>query len=89
MYLISLRPQEIAFPTLSATIYLQEHEKILTEISRKYTKSSIHRLLSKSGLIEHAHFEPDNEYFSLVLNNIELSIFFDKTVKTLNKRHFI
>ncbi len=67
MYLVSKQSQNIEFPTLNETIHLHEHEKILTEISRKYTKSSIQRLLSKSGLIEQLHFEPDNEYFSLIL----------------------
>ena len=67
MYLISKQTQEVEFPGLNKTIQLEENEKILTEISRKYTRSSIQRLLSKSGLIEHLHYAPDNEYFSLVL----------------------
>ena len=46
---------------------LKENEKILTEVSRKYTKASIKNLLEKSGLQEVVHFEPSNQYFSLVL----------------------
>lgn len=67
MYLISQCDQEINFPMFDKTIKLEKGEKILTEISRKYTKSSIEYLLEKSGLKEAMHFEPSNEYFSLVL----------------------
>lgn len=69
MYLISKQAQKIEFTSLNESIHMQENEKILTEISRKYTKASIQRLLSNSGLIEQAHYEPDNKYFSLVLAN--------------------
>lgn len=71
MYLISQCAQEIAFPTLDKTIKLEQGEKILTEVSRKYTKSSIKNLLKKSGLIQAMHFEPANEYFSLVLAKLQ------------------
>ncbi len=67
MYLISQCDQEISFPTFKKTIKLEKGEKILTEVSRKYTKSSIKNLLKNSGLKEAMHFEPSNEYFSLVL----------------------
>jgi len=67
MYLVAGRDQEVALPAIGASIQLHEGERILTEISRKYTRSSIRRLLSKSGLCEQAHFVPDSENFSLVL----------------------
>ncbi len=67
MYLVSLCDQEIHFSELNKSIQLENKEKILTEISRKYTKSSIQELLAKSGLEEVEHFEPKNEYFSLLL----------------------
>ena len=67
MYLISRAEQEINFPSLNRSIFLKKGEKILTEVSRKYSKESIKSLLKKSGLIEVKHFEPKNEYFSLVL----------------------
>ncbi len=67
MYLISQCIQQINFPTLGKKMVLKEGERILTEISRKYTKQSISNLLKKSNLIEVAHFEPLNKYFSLVL----------------------
>ncbi len=67
MYLVSKQPQTVCFSALNKTIYLQKNERILTEISCKYTKSSIRQLLANSGLAEQAHFEPANEYFSLIL----------------------
>ena len=67
MYLISKKSQDIYLSLLNENIHLQKDERILTEISRKYTKSSIQRMLLNSGLKEVLHFEPDNKYFSLVL----------------------
>ena len=67
MYLVSLCDQTVRFPKLNESIHFEEGEKVLTEISRKYTKASIQQLLEKSGLVEEMHLEPANEYFSLVL----------------------
>ena len=67
MHLVAKTSQVVTLPGIDETIRLHEGEHILTEISRKYTRSSIRRLLSRSGLHEQAHFTPDNEYFSLVL----------------------
>ncbi len=67
MYLQSKQEQQIDFPALNKSITLNKDEKILTEISRKYTRKSIQHLLNCSGLQELAHFEPENEYYSLVL----------------------
>ena len=67
MYLISLCDQEIDFPSLGKKITLKKSEKILTEVSRKYTKPTISKLLNRSGLEEVAHFEPVDGFFSLVL----------------------
>ena len=67
MYLVSKKSQDIDLSLLNETIHLQKDERILTEISRKYTKSSIQQMLLNGGLIEVLHFEPDNKYFSLVL----------------------
>ena len=67
MHLVARTSQVIALPGIDEMIRLHAGEHILTEISRKYTRSSIQRLLSGSGLCEQAHFEPENGYFSLVL----------------------
>jgi len=67
MYLSSQCDQKIHFTALDKTLALNKGEKILTEVSRKHTKESIEKLLNDSGLQEIEHFEPLNEYFSLVL----------------------
>ena len=67
MYLVSLCDQEISFSILNKVMKLKKGEKILTEISRKYTKTSIRNLLDKSNLEIIEHYQPSNEYFSLVL----------------------
>lgn len=67
MYLTSDCKQEVEISRMKKTLTFSKDEKILTEISRKYTKASIQSLLEKSGLEEVLHFEPSNEYFSLVL----------------------
>lgn len=67
MYLISKKSQSIDLPLLNETICLQKDERILTEISRKYTKTSIQQMLLNSSLKEVLHFQPVNQYFSLVL----------------------
>lgn len=72
MYLVSQCKQEVNFPRLDKFITLEKDEKILTEISRKYTKASIRDLLGRSGLKEVMHFESENEYFSLVLAKKEM-----------------
>jgi len=72
MYLVSKQDQVIEISALDETIQLRKHEKILTETSRKYSKSSIQRMLAKSGLDEQLHFESENEYFSLVLTKLKI-----------------
>lgn len=67
MYLVSDCDQTVHFTNLGESIHFKINEKILTEISRKYTKASIQQLLEESGLVEEMHLEPTNEYFSLVL----------------------
>ena len=67
MYLVAGQAQEVVLPGINETIRMQAGERILTEISRKYTRFSIQHLLSQSGLAERMHYVPGNEYFSLVL----------------------
>lgn len=67
MYLQSLSDQTINFSSLDEELYLQDGEKILTEISRKYSLAGIENLLGQAELEIMDHFEPSNEYFSLIL----------------------
>ncbi len=67
MYLHSTAQQTIAFAELDEQLELEDGEKILTEISRKYTLDGIASLLNQAELEILDHFEPENEYFSLIL----------------------
>ena len=67
MYLVAKQDQRVALEDLGKTLQIQTGEAILTEISRKYTRTTIQRLLAGSGFVEHSHFVADDEYFSLVL----------------------
>lgn len=67
MYLHALTDQVINFSALDEELKLQAGEKILTEISRKYSYKGIENLLKQADLETLDHFEPANEYFSLIL----------------------
>lgn len=67
MYLHSKADQTINFSEIDETVDLHDGEKILTEISRKYSLRGIETLLATAGLEIMDHFEPSNEYFSLIL----------------------
>lgn len=69
MYLHSSSDQTIRFPSLDQELKLHEGEKILTEISRKYSLAGIESLLGRAELEIMDHFEPNNQYFSLILAN--------------------
>ena len=67
MYLQSDIDQTIRFTAIDEELHIKHGEKILTEISRKYSFDGIKNLLQQAGLEMVDHFEPSNEYFSLVL----------------------
>lgn len=67
MYLHSKAEQTIHFSEIDEQLRIQDGEKILTEISRKYSLQGIENLLNNGGLEIVDHFEPANEYFSLIL----------------------
>lgn len=69
MYLHSSSDQTIRFPSLDQELKLHEGDKILTEISRKYSLAGIESLLGQAELEIMDHFEPNNQYFSLILAN--------------------
>jgi L-histidine N-alpha-methyltransferase len=70
MYLVSEIDQIIRFRKPGFSISLQEGEKILTEISRKFTRRELEAMILQSGLEISQHFEPENKYFSLVLSRL-------------------
>jgi len=67
MYLVSRRRQSVRIEALKRTLKLEAGERILTEISRKFTPAHLEALLSGAGFTIQRHFEPDNGWFSLVL----------------------
>lgn len=67
MYLDSLEEQEVQLDALRTSITLEQGESILTEISRKFTPRQIESLLLDSGIELVEHYQPANQYFSLLL----------------------
>ena len=69
MYLVSSVPQTVELGELGEEITLMRHEPIQTEISRKFTQSDLQDLLEQAGFSIIAQYEPQNQYFSLLLAN--------------------
>lgn len=67
MYLISRIDQDIHLGDIDETISLKSGEKIMTEISRKFEPAQVEAMLEMNGFEIIRHYEPDNQYFSLVL----------------------
>ncbi|HQU16515.1 MAG: L-histidine N(alpha)-methyltransferase [Chromatiales bacterium 21-64-14] len=67
MYLVATAPQRVRIGKLECRIDLEREERILTEISCKFTPASLGALLEAAGLDTEGHFEPSDGYFSLVL----------------------
>ncbi|MGI9229070.1 MAG: L-histidine N(alpha)-methyltransferase [Gammaproteobacteria bacterium] len=67
MYLISVIDQTITLPELAETIKLRQGEKILTELSHKFNYAELETMLAESGFSVVQHFQPRNEFYSLVL----------------------
>ncbi|MGD8515244.1 MAG: L-histidine N(alpha)-methyltransferase [Granulosicoccaceae bacterium] len=67
MYLVAECDQQINIRSLDDVLEFTSGERILTEISRKFTPESLVSLLQEADFALEQHFEPDNGYFSLVL----------------------
>jgi len=67
MYLISKINQRVTLNNLGAEIELEMNERILTELSHKYQRSKLESMFSEPGLDIVQHFEPGNQYYSLLL----------------------
>lgn len=70
MHLVSSREQQVTLGALKETIDFSDQESILTEISRKFTPQTLNQLLGDAGLELVEHFQPENEYFSLLLARV-------------------
>ncbi len=67
MHLVSARDQRVRFGALGTTTDFAEGETILTEVSCKYTRRGIDRLLAAGGFTAQRHFEAPGNAFSLLL----------------------
>ncbi len=67
MYLESRRRQSVRIGALDACLELDAGERILTEISRKFSRRGLESLLRETGFAVRAHYQPDNGWYSLLL----------------------
>ncbi len=67
MYLVSKDAQTIEIGELGQNLSIRKDERILTEISRKFTPDSIQKLLADGGFRMVHHFEAEQSYYSLIL----------------------
>ena len=67
MYLIAEQEHSIQLHSINEELHFHKGEKILTEISQKYTHQGIEALLTGAGLSILKHTESKNQWFSLVL----------------------
>ena len=67
IYLVSSRAQRVHVTALEETLHFASGEEILTEISRKFTRAGLERMLSHAGFDVARHLQPDNAHFSLLL----------------------
>ena len=71
MYLKSKTKQVINFPN-KEKILIEQGDKLLTEISRKFNDKTIKKIFSNSSLKIRKTYFDDNKYFSLYLLNSKL-----------------
>jgi L-histidine N-alpha-methyltransferase len=67
MYLRARQPQQVRLGLLRRIIHIGAGERLLTELSCKYTAAQLHGMLETCGFSVRRHFEPANRYFSLLL----------------------
>ncbi len=67
MYLVAMRDHEVELGGLDSTLAFAEGDAINTEISRKFTRRGLEKLLQAAGFAVEQHHEAERGYFSLVL----------------------
>ena len=70
MYLVANETHSVTLQSLNQQIEFSEGERILTEVSNKYTREAIEDLMRQNGLRVSRHIEADDNYFSLVLAQV-------------------
>ncbi len=69
MHVVCTHDHIVDIQELDEKITFQKGDSILTEISHKFTSDGLEKLIEESGLNICQHYEPDNQYFSLILTN--------------------
>ncbi|MCC6708373.1 MAG: L-histidine N(alpha)-methyltransferase [Gammaproteobacteria bacterium] len=67
MHLVAMAPQRVKFAVNDAVLELREGDTIRTEISRKFTRSSLEAMVCDAGFAVERHYESRAPAFSLVL----------------------
>lgn len=67
MYLTADKAQRVRLGALDCAIEIASGERILTEISRKFTRAALLSLFQVVRFTEMRHYEPHNGYYSLAL----------------------
>lgn len=65
MHLESLSRQQVRLKQLDLLVSFEPGERMLTEVSRKFTQAGVAELLSAANLERVSWFVPDNQYFAL------------------------
>lgn len=73
MYLEATTDQRVSLKSIEAEIHISQGERILTEISRKFSAESLKKLLNRAGLLIEQHFESRENLYSLLLLKSSLS----------------
>ena len=71
MWLVCSREHTVTLQELGELITFRTGDEILTEISHKYTYEEIENLIQQCGFTINSHYQPDNQYFSLILARLE------------------
>ena len=71
MWLVCSRDHMVTLQELNEMITFRTGDEILTEISHKYTFAEIENLMQQCGFAINNHFQPGNQYFSLILARLE------------------
>jgi L-histidine N-alpha-methyltransferase len=67
MHLRARRTHDVAIDALAMNVHFERGETILTEISRKFTRASVGRMLEKANLEERRWFAAEDDAFALTL----------------------
>ncbi len=70
MYLVAMRDMRIRLQALDESLEVEEGDAILTEISRKYTRTGAEAMLEHAGFAVQRHFEADGGAYSLLLAQV-------------------